>query len=402
MQVYFLNYDSFDNTSGIHIFHLANEMARRGIRCTVLVPGHAATVATFGRPLFRVRTFRQARWRLLTVERRRPDDDVVLHAWTPREPVRRPTRYFSALLGAPYIVHLEDNEPHLYQVFSAARAMKQRRPPTKLIAPTEWRGFLAAAAGITCVTENLRDFFPDRVPGRVFWPACEPEFFALPPTPDLALRARLGIANDDFALFYPGNIHAANARDVSTLHDAVRIAVGRGIPVKLVRAGRDYVGLTAALGRPDWLIDLGPRPASDMPRLMGLADVAVQPGEPDSFNRYRFPCKLPMFLASARPVVLPACNIANHMTDGRDCVTTRTGSAEEMAQALTWLHGDVDARFRIGQAGRAFARDRLQWKFAAEAVIDFYQSVLASRSETPAAVVDRRDEARQGACGATG
>jgi glycosyltransferase involved in cell wall biosynthesis len=378
MHVLFANYHSFDNTSGIHIFHLANELERRGIRCTALVPDRPESAATFGSPRFRVQTFRQAWWQNAVTGNLRKKKDLLIHAWTPRESVRRPTVNLAGRLNIPYLVHLEDNERHIYLAKRAASRRTERRPRSVKteINPWQWRKFLAGAAGLTCLVDSLLRFRPSHVPGLVFWPACEPEIFELPPTPNLPLRQSLGIPDDAIVLFYPGNVHAANFDDVSDLYRAVTLLSDRGLPVWLVRTGKTGGSFRAKLQLPLHLVDLGRRPAKDIPDLLTVADVLVQPGRADVFNDYRFPCKLPMFLASGRPVVLPASNIGKHLCDSVECLITRTGSAEEIAEKVACLVADPALRARIGVNGRAFANSHLRWDLAAERLIEFYQHIL--------------------------
>ncbi len=384
MHVIFVNYHWFDNTSGIHLFHLANELERLQVRCTVLVPHRPETVASFGTPRFSVKTFRQASHRFGFRDGGKPDrEDVLIHAWTPREIVRRPSLDLAARLGAPYLVHLEDNERRLYLAFRAAAERRARgkfgRWRRGLIDPRQWRGFLAGAAGMTCIFESLERFRPAHVPGLVFWPGCEPEIFDLAATADAALRRSLGIPNGALVLFYPGNVHPANVQDVAELYRAVTLLGRRGLPVHLVRTGHPASGaLATKLERPPNFIDLGDRPASRIPELLAISDILVQPGRPDSFNNYRLPCKLPMFLASGRPVVMPDCNIATHLRDGEHCLVTHTGAAEEIAEKVAALAADPDLRRRLGGNGRAFAHANLRWEIAAQRLLQFYRQTLAT------------------------
>jgi len=384
MHVIFVNYHWFDNTSGIHLFHLANELERLKVRCTVLVPHRSETVASFGTPRFAVKTFRQALFRSRFDDDGKPGrGDVLIHAWTPREIVRRPTLDLAARLGAPYLVHLEDNERRLYLSFRAAAEKRTRGPFGRwrrgLIDPRQWRGFLAGAAGMTCIFESLERFRPAHVPGQVFWPGCEPEIFELAATANTTLRHSLGIPDGALVLFYPGNVHPANVRDVAELYRAVTLLGRRGVPVYLVRTGHPVTGaLATQLERPVNFIDLGDRPANRIPGLLAISDILVQPGRPDSFNNYRLPCKLPMFLASGRPVVMPDCNIAMHLRDGEHCLVTRTGAAEEIAEKVAALAADPELRHRLGRNGRAFAHAHLRWEIAAKRLLPFYEETPAT------------------------
>jgi glycosyltransferase involved in cell wall biosynthesis len=378
MHILFANYQAFDNTSGIHIFHLANELEQRGVRCTALVSDRPEAVSTFGSPKFRIQTFRKTWWQSVIGSDLRKEKHLLIHAWTPREAVRRPTLSLAKRLDVPYLVHLEDNERHIYLAKRVAsrRAGRPSRPLRNTIDPLHWRRFLAGAAGITCLVDDLLKFRPAQVPGLVFWPACESEIFEMPIAPNLALRKSLGIPDSAVVLFYPGNVHAANLGDVADLYRAVALLNERGLPVWLVRAGKTGGSLKSELQSPSQLVDLGPRPAKDIPYWMTVADVLVQPGRADVFNDCRFPCKLPMFLASGRPVVLPASNIGRHLRDSVDCLITRTGSPEEIAVKVAQVVADPALRARIGANGRSFAKSYLRWDLAADRLIRFYEHLL--------------------------
>lgn len=51
----------------------------------------------------------------------------------------------------------------------------------------------------------------------------------------------------------------------------------------------------------------------------------------------RFPSKLPMFLASGRPVVLPDTNVGTELEDGYNCLKLKSGSASEIVEKVEEL-----------------------------------------------------------------
>jgi hypothetical protein len=103
------------------------------------------------------------------------------------------------------------------------------------------------------------------------------------------------------------------------------------------------------------VVDLGLLPRADLPDLLALADVFVQPGKMDPFEDLRLPGKLTEIMAVGRPVVMPDVNIAHLFRDGVDAVLTRTGTAEEIAAKCIELFADPQRAQKIGQAGRRFA-----------------------------------------------
>ncbi|MCX6956656.1 MAG: hypothetical protein NTV51_31395, partial [Verrucomicrobia bacterium] len=169
------------------------------------------------------------------------------------------------------------------------------------------------------------------------------------------------------------------------LYVAVALLNQRGTPTRLVRTGFNSPKFLAGLS-PDILqhvLDLGFVEKAKLPKLLALADVLVQPGHPGAFNDYRLPSKLPEFLASGRPVVLPPTNLAALMTDGREAVfLPATGTPEEIADTCTLLIGDSSLCATLGENGVAFARAHFDLAANTRALAAFYTATLARPSAT--------------------
>jgi glycosyltransferase involved in cell wall biosynthesis len=124
--------------------------------------------------------------------------------------------------------------------------------------------------------------------------------------------------------------------------------------------------------------DLGDLPWRNVAGYLALADAYVQPGAPDDFNRYRLPSKLPEFFAMGRPVVLPACNLGNDLTDGEEALLLHEGKALEIAARIEQLLDHSELARRLGQRARSFALEGLSWSRNAAALADFYRRRLDS------------------------
>jgi len=386
MHIFFVNYGKFSGPSGVHIFYLANSLSRLGVRATVFVPGDPAAVSVFGHPLFAVERLSAIRAWWLMRAARRSGENVLIHAWTPRERVRKFTSLLARVTGAKYLVHLEDNEIHLAKIYRAVagRLPLQRRifrclKPNSHTNPLRMAPFLQNAAGVTCITDRLLEFCPPGKPSLVFWPGYEGELLDLPAGPDMEARRNQGLPDSAFVVVYTGNSHPANIDDLRTLYAAVAQIYAEGHPVLLLRAGQDhrlYADELGPSGRRPWLRHLGDRPHREFSSLVGLADALLQPGKSDSFNDYRFPSKIPMLLASGRPVILPHTNIGTHLVDGKECLLLKSGTAEEIADQLRKLMLDPALAAKIGLGGRAFARRHLDWQMAAAGMAEFYVQIL--------------------------
>jgi glycosyltransferase involved in cell wall biosynthesis len=384
VNVVFVNYFDFTSNSAVHIFNLANELAAQGAGCAVAVPSDPGTVELIGEHRFQALDFRAAaNGELRFADGKGP---TLLHAWTPREVVRELTEELGSRYDCPYVVHLEDNEDVL-TANSLSLTLDELRalPPAKLDAavpstlahPVRMRSFLAGAAGITVIIDRLLEFKPNGIPAEVVWPAFEPDLFTADP-PDATLRRRLGIADDEAVLVYAGNVHPSNADEVRSLYLAVAALNRTGRRVKLVRLGRDYVQFVERQlkSTEEHVIRVPLQPRSEVPKYMRLADVLVQSGRPNGFNDYRLPAKLPEFLATGRPVVLPATNIGRFLKDGEECVLLRRGDALEIAEVVERLLDDEELRVRLGRGGRAFAERNFNWRASAERLRGLYDRVL--------------------------
>lgn len=382
VEVIFVNYARFGRASGVHIFHLANELEELGIRCTAYLPSDIKSTRTFGIPRFRVRTFRAAKLRAcFGVKAQR----TLIHAWTPREGVRRLTETLSLRLGSKYVVHLEDNEEairsaHMNGTGPNARSADLLRNGNfreDLSHPIYSRAFLEGAAGITCIVKQLADFAPADIPRHVFLPGCEATVFALSEQRNERIRAQLGYRKEDFVLVYPGNVHVANAEDVSALYAAVARLNDRGHSVRLLRIGEDHVRLdTARDGLQAGWLTFSLVPDRAIPDYIEGADALVQPGRRNAFNDYRFPSKLPMFLASGRPVIVFNSNIGIALKDGENCLLLKDGDADEIAAKLELIINNKGLARRLGRSGRCLAREHFSWRRSAARLLEFYRYIL--------------------------
>lgn len=384
MNILFANYHDFSSNSAIHIFHLANELVTLGHECVVATPGAVESVTKIGTPLFRPADF--ASVENLTFSNGHGVE--LIHAWTPREIVRKFVQPLAQKYACPYIVHLEDNEELLLSETLRMATSKLRRMsdqellrliPTSLSHPRHYQTFLKGASGVTALIDRLLEFKPDGMSGSVLWPSYDPHIEWHRPK-NKALANKFGLT-DEHVLVYTGNVHAANQREVFSLYLAVALLNRRGIRTKLLRTGRDYVPLfddNLAELRNN-VIELGFVERNILPDLLALADVLVQPGRAGLFNDYRFPSKLPEFLASGKPVVLPKSNIGLHLDDGVNAILLKEGNALEIVNKVAPLLADENLRTTIGQGGRTFAERHLGWTKNAKQLQTFYQHVLGNK-----------------------
>jgi glycosyltransferase involved in cell wall biosynthesis len=373
----------YSSNIAIHPLSVARFMQSRGVECIVSFSGGSARPR--GAWPFRICDHAEtAHNGVLFPDGKGPD---LVHAWTPRESVRRLTERIVARYGCPYIVHLEDNEETVFTdtVPSLDYERLERLPariadlfvPPNLSHPKRFRWFIEESAGLTALIDTLLDFKPAGLPGVVFWPGFDDGILAARANSG-AFRQALRLTPDEPVLVYTGNIHASNEAEVSALIDAVGLLRQRGVPAKLVKTGANFVALDKLKEGEEmgYVADLGFVSRWEIRSLLNIADVLVQPGHASPFNDYRFPCKLPEFLITGKPVILPATNLGRFLSDGVECLLLRSGFPEEIADRIQQLISDHAFAQRIGQAGQEFAFQNLSWEQNLEPVLKLYRGLI--------------------------
>ena len=402
MRLVIVYFGPFHVNSAIQAFHFGTDLTEAGWTVTLAGAGDPEEIRRVGDPSFACVTYGELP-QVLEECRRAPEPTVVF-AWTPRENVRRATQEFAGRLGAPYVIHLEDNERYLFEVATGRSVDATRRlplgeqdrvAPPYLIHPAHWEDFMRGAAGVTVITEELNEFNLGGLPHHVARPGIDAERFRPDLKPPLT-RETLGIAPDEFVLVYHGTAHYANQHEMLSLYLAVKLLQRRGRKVRLVRLGEtELAGVDPrAFGAlRDGVIELGPVGWREIPGYLALADAFVQPGEPDDFNRYRLPSKLPEFLAMGRPVVLPDCNIGHDLTEGESALLLHEGDALEIAGRVEELIDDAGLRARLAEGARRFALEELNWERNSYALGRFINEVAlpgARRAPVPTATGSAR------------
>jgi glycosyltransferase involved in cell wall biosynthesis len=356
--VLLVSHCDFTGNSAYHVYAIASELERLGWSPAIAVPRNARGVRDLGRPHFHTLSYRDAdAGRVRFPDGRGPD---LVHAFTPREHVRNVTLAVVERYGCSYVVHLEDSETAVQSAvvgeFDAGAVSS----------------FVEGAVGMTVIVDRLLELKPSSVPGVVVWPGYD-EAIDRPGRPRAAIRRDVGLVDEQVAIVYPGNIHEANLEEVTGLYEAVGNLRRRLPNVVLVKSGWNRVasGRLPRLG--SGVIDLGWISRRRVLELLRAADVLVQPGAPGPFNDYRFPSKLPEFLASGRPVMLPRANVGLHVRDGVEALLLERGDATEIEEKTVALLGDPALRQRVGEGGRAFAHRKLQWSTNVHAVASLYE-----------------------------
>ena len=385
--ILFVLYHDFSANSAVHVHNFANQLADLGHSTAVAIPENTDRGTGLGEQNYTVQRFDQmaGEWLPVFANGRPPD---VVHAWTPRENVRLFCEKIAGFCDFSLFVHLEDNEELILEVnlgtsFEKLARSRSVEIPENLSHPRHYREFIASATGVTLIMDRLDRFVPPDLPKLILWPGADSkQFFPRPRDP--LLLERLGIADGTVVLSYTGNVHSANARDVRSLYLATAILNREGTDARLVRTGRDFCPF---LG-PDeeWAhtvaIELGHVPYPEIPALLSLADVLVQPGADNAFNEFRLPGKLPEFFAMGRPLIIPRTNVGRFVRHGEHAWVLDKVDALGIVTAVRQLQDDHELRERLSAGAVAFGREYFDWKRNAGTLAAFYAKLTPNRKET--------------------
>ena len=392
LNVLFVNYGDFTTNSLNHIGEFANRLTDLGHTCVLAVPSGIETLRVVRAPRFRAATYSEV---LASPAACFPNGHPadVLHAWTPREGVRKFVIAHQRQSPATrVIVHLEDNEDYLLEAFGGLplpqlRELPQQAFPFPLVDglshPVRYRQLLQLADAVTVIVDRLNEFVPPGSPVHRLEPGVDFSLYQ-PLAADPELRRDLGLHQEEKVVVFTGSVTYANAPEMQELYQAVQALNAGGIRVRLVRTGVTNPEFAATIGSEvaSHVIELGFVEKERLPRLLALADVLVQPGRAGPFNDYRLPSKLPEFLAAGRPVVLPACNIGGDLVDGQDAILLRHGTAEEIAAACRRVFADPGLAVQLAQRGMEFARRRFDLAANSQALQAFYVRITAMPART--------------------
>lgn len=383
--VLFVLYYDFSANSAIHVHNFANRLAESGHGVAVAVPKNKETGVNLGEQSYTAVNYHEVdgEWANLFANGKPPE---IVHAWTPREIVRLFCEKLAGLCQFALVVHLEDNEEQILEVnlglkFEKLAASRSIEVPIDLSHPRNYRRFLASASGVTLIMDRLEEFVPDHIPRMILWPGADSERF-YPRPKDVDYLTSLGVPPQNTVLCYAGNVHSSNAHEVRSLYGAVAMLNREGFPTTLVRAGRDHCPF---LGTDDkWArqhsVELGYVRHVDIPQVMNLADVLVQPGKADPFNDYRLPSKLPEFFAMGRPVVLPATNVGRFVRHGEHAWVLLKVDALGIIETVEMLLSDRALTQRLSDGALRFREEHFSWKANVKKLADFYEQLIPARA----------------------
>jgi len=383
MNILFVLYGDFSCNSANPLVLYARELHLAGHSCAVAVPSKLETVSQHPNPSFKPLLYRDV---LAEPESAFPDGRPadVIHAWTPREVVRRFVTSYMAIRPTPLLIYLEDNESWIscrtlgFEKETLAQQTEQKisdKLPDDRAHPFRYDSFIGLADAVAVIQDKLKVEVPPWVPCETVMPGVDLEFFS-PRPGEPSLRKQYGVAEDEKVIVYHGGLNEFTKPGIESLCRAVGSINQQGSRCRLLRTGPFALDLLIQLPSEiaSAVSDLGLMPRDELPDILALADVFVQPGKIDPFEDLRLPGKVPEFLAMGRPVLMPDVNISHLFRDGVDAVLLRTGSAEEIASKCIDLFSNPQQAGRIGRAGRLLAEKYFDLRSQACRLEDVYKT----------------------------
>jgi glycosyltransferase involved in cell wall biosynthesis len=385
LNILFVSYGGFDCNSSPFIADYADAIGRLGCKAAVAVSQRGADDVRDFKNLAFTPTDHESAFTEELFPDGRPAD--VIHAWTPRENVRKTTVHYAQRHGSKVVVHLEDNEEHIASVVAGEPfpELEEREEndlarmlPEHVSHPRRYKLFLDYSDATTVVWPSLQDFLPPD--GRVLHlPVCPRPEAQSPPMPD-SLAAKVALAPDEKVMVYSGGINRVNLPDQRLLYEAVVLLNQGGVKCRLLRTGPGTIGSANQIypGSAPFVTELGFVSRAELLAVIKRADVFVQPGLDDEFNRYRLPCKIPEFLALGCPAVLPASNFGSQLEHEKDALILRHGSAAEIAHQCRKILTDHDLARRLSSRAKKLSEEHFALDKHAQRLVDFYSDLLIS------------------------
>jgi glycosyltransferase involved in cell wall biosynthesis len=380
-----VSHGPIDCNSGRHIAAIAERLVKHEVDVTVAVPilkpNNNGVKHSFN--IVSLDDLRQVR--------NLASSFSLMYYWSPRKMMVSTHNKISSFTEKqiPYIVHLEDNDLEIcmnaLNISNEKLAQASVDPKISLNIPDFYCDpfaadlFLSNSKGVTALSTSLLKAIPDWLPRLHFWPAFEPSSISVYSEESISqLRKELNISDEDFIVSYTGNVHLSNVAEVRSLYIAVALVNRMGMPLKLVRSGCDHARLFTD---DEWhwinkhVICLGTIDLCQVFNIQKMSTMLVQPGLADTWNECRVPSKIPEYLASGRPVIVPKANIGHCLSHEDNAICLEKANAEQIALALLkWLPKRTKLN-QIGSRGACFAAEVLNWDITVQRLLCFIDSI---------------------------
>lgn len=364
MNILFVLYGDFSTNTSNPIISFTEELKKLGHDCIIAIPDDSIHRIPENSSSFRACSFSEILKSPLNIYQNNEPASII-HACTPRQVVFGFVEKYMSILPTPLAIYLEDNEFWIsdHYLNSIGKNLKELSfnelstlVPPSLSHPNDYKTFLGYADVIILIQEKLEIEVPPSIPCEVIPWGIDLTFFR-PLEKDHLLRKTFGISDTSKIIVYPGGLNGFTLPAIKDLCMATLLINNAGIDCVLIRTGPNPLFFIDELG-PDarkYIIDVGVIDRSQLPNIMGLADIFVQPGRIDPFEDLRLPSKLPEFLGMGKPILIPNVNIANKFIDGKDLKILNFGTPDEIANECISIFSNPKIAIEYGHRARKFA-----------------------------------------------
>lgn len=309
---------------------------------------------------------------------RRPD---LVWSSSPPLTVGTAGRMLARRFRVPHVFEVRDLWP---ESVAAAGALSERHPAYR-VALRASKAYTRTAAAVIVPTPGLVDLVRGHGAGRVEVVTNAIDPHSVDPQTRAAMRAELDVADDEVLFAYVGAHGSPNGLD--TLLDAMELMRDeRGVRIVLAGDGLERVRLEERLrANPDPHVTmLGSIPKTEIPRLLGAADVGLHLLRPAAVYESALPTKMLEYMSAGLPCITTASGLPTQIAreSGGDVAPV---VAEGMADVLrAWAAMEPSERHRRGAEALRYGTERYGLAASTDRLERLLEDVLARRSATAA------------------
>ncbi len=386
MNILFVLYGDLNSNTAIPITLFAKHLHAQGHQCAIAVPQRpdpSKVILNSFLPAFGFDQILEKNCAIFPQGERAH----IVHACTPRKVIYEFICEYMNIIPTPIAVYLEDNEEWIAQaalkatessILSFTNNEIDEQLPKYLSHPFESLYFIGLCDLAILIQKKLAVTVPPFIPQKIVpWGYDLEEFQSRSEGID-EVREKYNIPATAKVIVYPGGLNPYTQSAIQDLCEAVIQINDRGIECILLRTGPGP--LTQIYPNDDYpkniIRDLGVIPRSDIPSLLNIADVFVQPGQITPFEDLRLPSKIPEFLAMGKPLLLPNCHIADIFQDGVDAVLLKTGEPEEIAHRCMEVFANEEWSISLGKRARMIAEQHFDIHKQTNLLVEAYQEAI--------------------------
>jgi glycosyltransferase involved in cell wall biosynthesis len=284
---------------------------------------------------------------------------------------------------------LEDNEKWISQNYLAVDDQEllaiddselYLKLPSVLSHPFDYQYFISLADSVILIQEKLSIEVPSYIPLNVIPWGVDLTQFHPEAEPSTKWGQQFLIKPDEKVIVYHGGLNGFTRSAMLDLCRAVVLINESGVKCKLIRSGVNPINFWDDLppNARNYIFEAGVVEKQELPSILALADLYVQPGKINSFEDLRLPSKLPEFLSMGKPVIMPNVNIANLFKDGTDVILLKNGDPQEIANACLSIFESSSKSIMLGKNARIFAEKYFDLKTQASILETCYTETIAN------------------------